>query len=295
MKRHAYLITAYDDRRQLEQLLFLIDDARNDIYIQVDSKGTLRSDGLVVDRSSLTVLPPFPMYWGGYSFIQAQLNLLAAASRRGYHYYHVLTGSDLPLLSQAQVHERLENSDIEYVDFAPEHRPQAHWKAAYYHLLVEHRLYQRRRSFRLVGHALVKVQAALGVDRSRRSGESYYHGSSYYSITHSFAEYILAHEPWVKRTFHHTLACDEVYVQTLLMKSSFQERLPDQDSVRVANLRYIDWKRRERNSPHTFRMVDYDALKEASQDCLFARKFRTAVDQEITDTIVRQLTESGAL
>ena len=295
MKRHAYLITAYEDRRQLEQLLSLLDDARNDIYLQVDSNGTLRTNGLVVDRSALTVLPPFPIFWGGYSFIQAQLDLLAAASRGGYHYYHVLTGSDLPLVSQDRVHERLENSDIEYVDFTPEYHPFAHWKAAYYHLLVEHRLYRRHRSFRLVGHALVKIQAALGVDRSRRSGESYYHGSSYFSITHGFAEYILTHQPWVKRTFHHTLACDEVYVQTLLMKSPFRGRLPDPDSVKVANLRHIDWKRREKNSPRTFRMVDYDALKEASQDCLFARKFRTAVDREITDTIVRRLTEGGAL
>src|SRR5450755_2052514 len=38
-KKHAYLITAYTNRPQLEQLLSLLDDERNDVYLQVDSNG----------------------------------------------------------------------------------------------------------------------------------------------------------------------------------------------------------------------------------------------------------------
>ena len=35
-KRHAYLIMAYNNWRQLRMLLELLDDPRNDIYIHID-------------------------------------------------------------------------------------------------------------------------------------------------------------------------------------------------------------------------------------------------------------------
>jgi hypothetical protein len=295
-KNHAYLITAYTNRPQLEQLLSLLDDERNDVYLQVDSKGSIAVDGLSLRQSRLIILPPFPMYWGGFSVIQAELNMLRAASAHSYHYYHLLTGGDLPLVSQDTVHARLEDSEAQYVDFAERQKASAHWKAAYYHLFVETKLYARSRPFRIVaGHGLVKAQALLGIDRSRKTKETYYHGSSYFSITHHLVEHVLAQEPWIRRTFHYTLACDEVYLQTLIMKSSFRAQVACRDSGQAANLRYIDWTRRDRNSPYTFRMADYEELVEASRHHLFARKFSTTVDAAIVNTIVRRIKDDGCL
>jgi hypothetical protein len=290
---HAYLITAYTNRPQLEQLLSLLDDERNDVYLQVDSNGSLAVDGLSLRQSRLIILPPFPMHWGGYSVIQAELNMLRAASGNRYHYYHLLTGGDLPLVTQDTVHARLKDSEVQYVDFAPEHRAMAHWKAAYYHLLVETKLYTKNRPFRIAGHGIVKAQALLGIDRSRKNKETYYHGSTYFSITHRLVEQILAQEPWIRSTFRYTLACDEVYLQTLVMKSSFRSEVASRDSGKAANLRYIDWTRREKNSPHTFRMADYEDLVEASRYHLFARKFSTAVDASIVDAIVGRIRSSS--
>ena len=294
-KNHAYLITAHTNRPQLEQLLSLLDDERNDVYLQVDSKGGLAIDGLSLHRSRLIILPPFPMYWGGYSVIQAELNMLRAASGSPYHYYHLLTGGDLPLVTQDVVHARLEDSEAQYVDFAPEHQAMARWKGAYYHFLVETKLYTRSRPFRIAGHGIVKAQALLGIDRSRKSRETYYHGSTYFSITHRLVKYILAQEPWIRKTFRYTLACDEVYLQTLIMKSTFRSEVASRDMGNAANLRYIDWTRRDKNSPYTFRMSDYQELVEASRHHLFARKFSTTVDAAIVDTIVRRIKNDGCL
>ena len=39
MKRHAYLILAHKNPRQLRKLIALLDDPRNDIFVHVDRKG----------------------------------------------------------------------------------------------------------------------------------------------------------------------------------------------------------------------------------------------------------------
>lgn len=38
MKKHAYLIIAHNDFEILENLIILLDDMRNDIYIHIDVK-----------------------------------------------------------------------------------------------------------------------------------------------------------------------------------------------------------------------------------------------------------------
>jgi hypothetical protein len=295
LKKHAYLITAYDNQYQLEQLLSLLNDERNDIYLQVDSKGSLRVDNLILNKSSLFILPPVPINWAAFSFIQAELNLLKAATERRYHYYHFLSGSDLPLVNQDIIHNFLENSDLEYVDFAPGGLLRGHWKAAYYHFFVDTKFYREYLFVRILSHLLIKLQILFGIDRSKTFHETFYSGSTWFTITHSFAEYILAHQAWIEKTFLYGLACDEVFIQTLLMKSPFKSKMNNGLDGTTQNLRYIDWKRRDKNSPYTFQMSDYEELKEASKHSLFARKFNRTTDQGLVDSIVDRIMNHGSL
>ncbi len=295
MKKHAFLIVAHGSFRLLQQLVSLLDDERNDVFLLVDSASRLDPDALTTARSSLTVLPRVPVYWSGFSLIQAELNLLRAARAGGYHYYHLLSGSDLPLVSQDCLHARLEDSTLEYVDIDPGGEAFAHWKVGYYHLLVETRPYRTFWAYRMLGHALVRLQAMMGIDRTRKIGMRLYHGSAFFSITHDFAGYVLDRESWVRSHFHHTLVGEEVFVQTLAMASPFQSRIAGRHAFKTGNLRYIDWARKQGNSPYSFRMRDLQELRDASRDYLFARKFDRKVDGEIVDTIVTKLRADGAL
>jgi hypothetical protein len=279
----------------LEQLLSLLNDERNDIYLQIDSLGSLGVDNLTLSKSSLFVLPSIPIYWAGYSFIQAELNLLKSASERRYHYYHLLSGSDLPLVNQDTIHKFLEKSDLEYIDFAPGGLLRGHWKAAYNHYFVENKLYRKCVFIRILSHILLNLQILFGMDRSKTLHETFDSGSSWFSITHSFAEYILAHQTWIEKTFHYALAGDEVFLQTLIMKSPFKSKLNNGHDGTTQNLRYIDWKRRNRNSPYTFKMCDYEELKEASEHSFFSRKFNRTADQGLVDSIVNNILKNGAL
>jgi hypothetical protein len=293
--KHAYLISAFNNRPQLEVLLALLDDERNDVYLQIDSKGNLSMEGFSMKKSNLFILEPFPVYWGGFSFIKAILGLLRASVQKHYHYYHLITGSDLPLVSQDAIHDYLEKKDREFVDFMPEFDNFAHFKAAYYHGLVETAWYRNHRWLRGIGIGLVRLQALFGVDRSRKDRLSYRHGSTYFSITHDFAEYILDQEPWIRKHFQYTLAGDEVFLQTLVMQSPFKDRLHDGADGMTLNLRHIDWGRRDKNSPYTFRTKDFEELVRMGERAFFARKFNREVDGEIIELVVDKIRRERAV
>lgn len=289
MKRHAYLIMAHENHDQLCQLLSLLDDERNDIYLQTDSKGQIKLSELRLWKGELIILPPFPIFWGGYSVIKGELNLLRESSKRGYHYYHMLTGADLPLVSQDTIHEYLEDSDTEYIDIEPKYKETAVEKASYYHFFVERPSYRRNRLLRAMRHGLVKAQKGLGITVSREPPRGFHHGSAYFSITHAFAQYILSKEPWIEKTFRHGLVCDEVFIQTLILDSPFKEKRCLGVEDKTSNLRYIDWKRREKNSPYTFNVNDYDELMKAREIAFFARKFNINRDRQIINLIADEI------
>ncbi|MGV0167193.1 hypothetical protein ACRYI5_01180 [Furfurilactobacillus sp. WILCCON 0119] len=67
MEKHAYLIIANRNFEQLQSLVTLLDDPRNDIYILIDNKAKVDSLHLVVQHSQLKLVPRINIYWGDFS------------------------------------------------------------------------------------------------------------------------------------------------------------------------------------------------------------------------------------
>lgn len=110
MDRHAYLIAAHDNYYVLEQLMRLLDDPRNDIYLHVDAKARDFDPsrfGRLCRHSSATLLPRMKVYWGDYSQVESVLRMLTVALNKNanYAYLHVLSGADLPLKSADHIHQ----------------------------------------------------------------------------------------------------------------------------------------------------------------------------------------------
>ena len=106
MKRHAYLIKAHHQFDLLEKLLRLLDDERNDIYIHIGvgvNYDRARFEKCV-KRSGIFFVYPVKESWGGYSQIESELHLFEAAAENSYAYYHLLSGVDLPLKTQDEIH-----------------------------------------------------------------------------------------------------------------------------------------------------------------------------------------------
>lgn len=122
MTRHAYLITAYNNFYVLERLIRLLDDDRNDIYVHIDGKVEdfdFERFSSLCNSSTLTFVPAVRVYWGQYSQVRSVFRLFKCAVPGVYGYYHLLSGSDLPIKTQDQIHDFFSrNHGRELIHFA---------------------------------------------------------------------------------------------------------------------------------------------------------------------------------
>ena len=90
--KHAYLIMAHDKPRQLEILLSLLDDPRNDIYLHLDSRLAIDLSAFSeqVCHSNLFFVERDAVRWGHSSLVACELKLLTAAvNKQAYEFYHL--------------------------------------------------------------------------------------------------------------------------------------------------------------------------------------------------------------
>lgn len=294
-KKHAFLLIAHINPWQLSVLLELLDDERNDIFLFIDGKSNLSEDQLtyIPQKSKFILANTNSMHisWGGVSGILAELILFERAlAEDQYHYFHLLSGLDLPIKSQDEIHDFFEHSNIEYVGYNDENLVFADWKTKYYHFFVEGFNYRRNILFKVLRVVLMYTQKFLGFERKREFG-TYYHGSNWVSITSKFASYIVSRKEAILKTYQYTICADEIFIQTELKYSSYkgnETQIGDPDSQ---NMRLIDWFRREGNSPYTWRMSDWEYMK--NSPFLFARKIDESVDKRLITEIKNHLTDKS--
>lgn len=273
--RHAFLITAYNNIENLNLLLELLDDSRSQIFLHVDAKAAPLPQGAVYTprHARLFDVPSMDVRWGDVTQIQCTLRLLGRALQEEWDYCHYITESDMPLKTVEQMDRFFTaHAGKEFVDFAPENYAFAHYKCGVYHLFPQFAAYRRSKLLKALNHGLARAQWKLGL---RRAEVDYRHGSAYFSVSREFAAYVYGQRERVCRQYRYSVGGDEVWLQTLCQASVFLERVENYERQYLGNLRYIDWSRREGNSPHTFTEEDFDDLKEKADasDLCFARKF----------------------
>lgn len=280
MKKHAYLILAHKDDYTFYTLLKALDDQRNDLFIHMDSK----NKGYAVKKveesirfSSVCHTERTKVTWGGYSQINAELLLIKAALGGEYSYYHLLSGQDLPLKTQDEIHQFFDaNQGKEFVRFQNEIFG-FYERVKYWHLFQEE-LGRGHRILSKLNDMFIAAQKLLGIERNKEI--RFQKGTNWFSITDSLAQYVAAQEGWIKNTFAYTRCGDEVFLQTIVHNSEFRHALycKSYDNDMHAIMRLIDWNR---GKPYTFLYSDRQELRES--DMLFARKFDCEVDREIID------------
>ena len=286
--RHSYLILAHKNWMQLQDLLSLLDHPQNDIYLHVDrfARGW---DASALQRSvqqgTLKVLSTRYAGWGSESLIDATLDLLRVAAQSPHAYYHLISGMDLPLRPQEEIHAFFANAgNREFVDWKSDTISSAVFqdRLQTFHLFQNAR--DRSRFLRELDRALLRLQAALGVNRLKRCTVRFQKGSQWFSITQAFAEYCLRQAPDYRPYFRFSKCADELFFQTILQNSPFQERRAVETyDDEHATMRYIDWDRGSASSPYVFRAQDLDAILQSGM--LFARKFDETIDPAIIQRI----------
>lgn len=292
--RHAYLIMAHGNPDQLLKLISLLDDERNDIYLHIDAKADFPMERLknATRKSDLTLIERIPVFWAEYSQVRVELNLLreavnAGKSGGGYTYYHLLSGMDMPLKTQDEIHAFFRGKTTEFIAVCPGEGKYQLDHVRYAYPLLKIGCYRKSKALKALNEVLVLLQRLCGVKRSRRfeeKGWHFYDGWTWFSITGEFAGYILKNEPVIEEMFCRAKAPDEMFIQTIAMNSRFRDGIACIGDRVEGSKRLVDW---ERGRPYTFRKADLEELR--SSPCMFARKFDERVDEEVIDSLFHQL------
>lgn len=288
--RHAWLILAHGNFEILEKQLHFLDSENADFFIHIDAKvqdfdfSRFRS---VPQKSRVTFVPRHRISWGHFAMVEAELELLRAATSGGYDYYHLLSGVDVPVKSREYIENYFTHApERNYVSFlSPEISRSDLYRVRFYYPLQRCNIRKGavRRTLRNLTGA---VQLCFGIDRTRHlpDGFVFQKGAQWFSITHALAEHLLAKESEIRSIFSETYCPDEMFVQTAIMNSSFRSTLPETafDNDHASCLRYIDWKR---GNPYTFTDDDLGELLDAPETALFARKFDYRSSPGVVDTL----------
>jgi len=283
--RHAYLITAHSKKAQLINLLKLLDDPENDIYIHIDQKAqgfTEAEMTAAAPSSRVAFVPRLDARWGSEVFIDAILSLIRLASAEEHAFYHLLSGVDLPLKPQSEIRAYFAaHAGEEFVSFERETaKPYViegrigrwHWRQPVNPLL--------KKLHRRLAPLSASLQTKLGVNRMKNAPVVFQKGGVWFSITHALARYVVEQMPQYRKYYRHSSCADEIWLQTLVAHSPFMDKraFMGWDDELAATMRYVDWSGNGA-SPRTLTSADYTMLM--SSGMLFARKFDEAQDAEV--------------
>lgn len=303
--RHAYMIIAYNQWDLLEKLVSLLDDERNDIYIHVNKK----IDNVPFDyikglskKSKIIFVDRVAISRGTYSIFEAEMMLLKQAIKRGYRYYHLLSGQDLPLKNQDYIHDFfLKYDGCNFIDVVPKSEFKKDWyeRASLYQFFIPSVLSSgpEKKIALFLNRILIHSQRVLGINRFKRyekQGYEMYYGSSWFSITDDFAQFVISEEKKIKKMYEKfTFIPEESIMQTILIASSFRQTLFDEEwidhKLNRQNLRGIIWT--GKTSPETITLELVNQVTNSHN--LFARKFDINSFPEAVNKIVEMVLESG--
>ena len=290
MNKHAYLIIAHNNFEILEKTLKLLDDEKNDFYIHIDKKVKnfdFEKFKSFVKKSRIFFTDRINVKWGHFSQIQCELFLLEEATKNNYSYYHLISGVDIPIKPKNEIYNFFENNKgKEFINFQSKaYNEKLNNRFNIYHLFPNYSRSKLKIILSLIEKFSLLLQKLLRINRIKKMNIQFQKGDQWFSITNSFAKYVLEKEKWLNKTFKFTSCCDEIFLQTLIINSSFKENLFNKEfnnNQIISIKRYIDWNR---GFPYTFRKEDFNDL--INSEALFARKFDLNIDREIVEMIFK--------
>lgn len=212
------------------------------------------------------------VYWGGFSQIRATIELLKTMYWEiGIpDYVHLLSGQDFPIKSREYIFDFFTRlSGYSFIEY--EKLPRVGW-----HLGGMDRIRYKWQVDDCGGYEkadkIIKNQKESPIPDYIIP----YGGSQWWSLHGSCIDFLLKQcedGNKIYDFFKETFCSDEMFFQTLLVNSSYKDKLIN------TNMRDINWSI-PGSHPHTWTKNDFELLKNSS--CLFARKFEGDTLDELT-------------
>lgn len=268
--KQAYLICAHGNFTLLKCLIHQLDDTDNDIYIHFDKKiGSVDYETFenITKYSNVFCLRKRNnVVWGHISLTLTSIDLLEfALSHFEYDYFHLISGVDFPIKSNAYIKRFLcEHNGLEFIGFLQ--NADLSYKLGLYHL-IPHNLQQKYNFFKLLDVVLLSIQRIFHICNHKNLNK-FVKGCNWWSITNVLAKDIVSHKLYFKNEYRFTSCSDEIFLQTYVSQHKDKYKIYDTFDEYHGCIRKIDW---ERGKPYVWQLKDIDELQ--SSGALFARKF----------------------
>lgn len=262
--KFAYLILAHNNFKLLARLVGMLDHAGNDIFIHIDRKVTTLPQ-LCTQHSNLHfVSDRADVRWGTVSQIRAIMSTLREASAYGpYDFYHIISGTHLPLKSQDLIQDhfkQFQGSSVLRL-WKPD-EGDADFKLRRLHFWIAN-FQSRNRTVRyLVQHVWtlnMALQRLFGVRINKNC--RFVKSDSWASLSNEAVHYLISNEKSVMKRYRFSFCGDEYFMATELTAGG----LPVADDP---NLLYVDFVV---DHPRLLDRTDYARLMK--EPYIFARKF----------------------
>lgn len=287
--RIAFLVLAHKNPGQLCRLIGLLlryEGATVLVHVDLGSPEAfqrIRADYEAEPRV-VVLRDRYRVHRGSFAQILATAALIEAATQLdGIDYGCLISGQDLPIKPISSFASYLEaHQGQEFLQYFE--LPSERWTGGglhrmhYYHFDIEGHPYRTQ----VLNERIARLQDRLHYKRRLRG--RYYGGSNWFTLTGRALSYVcdtLRRDRRFLAQFKHTHCADEIFVQTILVNSSFR------DSIIPDDLHYIDWTSGP-EYPRVFRTEDVPRLL-ASQDKFLARKFDEAIDADAIAKVTEAL------
>lgn len=293
MNKHAFLIIAHKNPKQVQRLINLLDSKYCDIYIHIDTKCKFNFNELKTNESKLFLFSEIDVKWGTYSIVECELLLLKKSISNKYSYYHLLSGEDFICKSIHEIYNFFEESKKEFILFTNKKIISKDMDRVLYNHLMLGKL--RSNKFKYINklyfeldNIFVFILKLFRIKKKTYFAE-YQKGSQWFSITSEFANYVINNSDLIEKAFNNTLIPDELFIQTLLINSKYKNNIYDYTNFNksIQNSRLIDWNR---GNPYTYRINDYEEIK--SSGCCFLRKVSIEIDEELIKRLEDECTKN---
>lgn len=268
----AYLILVHRLPNQFKKLFLAIYEPDHFYLIHIDKKASQEIgeevSSFLEKYTNVHILNSENVIWGGYSMVQAELDGMEYLLNinKKWDYFINLSGQDYPLKSQKIIKEFLsKNNGKNYIKIADQEksRPETMNRIENYFEELEDRVSDKTHTRGFMKDVIPYI------------------GGQWMILTRNCCEFI-CNSSEVKKFedyYLNTLIADESFFQTVLMNTSFEGTLINDDKRAIIWIPDGDIKLR----PKTFTETDLAFLQTGSY--LFARKFDDNVDNKIIDSI----------
>ena len=267
MPRHAWLIIAHNEFEVLQRLVSMLDAPESDFYIHFDKKVRTLPE-IRVEHGRLTILKErIDVRWGTVSQIKTEFALFESAAQNApYSYYHIISGTTLPLKSLNEINDFFYQmngksivtgmmSDVPYQEMLKLHR---------YNLFLYNYTASKkwiRRICQFLWKCSIAIQRILDIQINR--GKVFYKASNWLSLSEEAVQMLLSRKSKILKNYRWSFCGDEFFIPSELMDSPLRDSIYDCHHYLIHLI--------GRANASTYHLSDWEALSKS--DYLFARKF----------------------